>query len=69
MNLTIENIELWVAALVAIAGIAYGGYKKWLIMKANGLTLGEVLDAVEEAVDKAEEVKEVLEEVIEETKE
>jgi PII-like signaling protein len=69
MNLTIENLELWVVALVAIAGIVYGGYKKWLIMKANGLTLAEVLDAVEEAVDKAEEVKEVLEEVLEETKE
>tara|TARA_R110001592_G_scaffold16685_3_gene70883 strand:- start:327 stop:536 length:210 start_codon:yes stop_codon:yes gene_type:complete len=69
MNLTIENIELWVAALVAIAGLAFGGYKKWLSMKADGLTLEEVIDAVGDAAKMAEEVAEVVEEVLEETKE
>ena len=30
MNLTIENVELWLAALAAIAGLGVWGYKKWL---------------------------------------
>ena len=69
MNLTIENVELWLAALAAIAGLGVWGYKKWLSIKEGGISLGEVLDAVEEAADKAEEVKEQVEEGIEETKE
>ena len=69
MNLTIENVELWIAALGAIAGLGVWGYKKWLKLKEGGITLDEVLDAVEEAADKAEEVKEQVEEAIEETKE
>ncbi len=69
MNLTIENVELWLAALAAIAGLGVWGYKKWLSIKEGGISLGEVLDAVEEAADKAEEVKEQVEEAIEETKE
>jgi len=28
MNLTIENVELWLAALAAIAGLGVWGYKK-----------------------------------------
>tara|TARA_R100000951_G_scaffold105500_1_gene99330 strand:- start:2215 stop:2424 length:210 start_codon:yes stop_codon:yes gene_type:complete len=69
MNLTIENVELWLAALAAIAGLGVWGYKKWLSIKEGGISLGEVLDAVEEAADKVEEVKEQVEEAIEETKE
>jgi len=69
MNLTIENVELWLAALAAIAGYGVWGYKKWLSIKEGGISLSEVLDAVEEAADKAEEVKEQVEEAIEETKE
>ena len=69
MNLTIENVELWLAALVAIAGLGVWGYKKWLKIKEGGITLDEVLEAVEEAADKAEEVKEQVEEAVEATKE
>lgn len=69
MNLTIENVELWLAALGAVAGLGVWGYKKWLKLKEGGITLDEVLDAVEEAADKAEEVKEQVEEALEETKE
>ena len=69
MNLTIENAELWLAALGAVAGLGVWGYKKWLKLKEGGITLDEVLDAVEEAADKAEEVKEQVEEALEETKE
>ena len=69
MNLTIENVELWLGALAAIVGLGVWGYKKWLSIKEGGITLDEVLDAVEEATDKAEEVKEQVEEAIEETKE
>jgi len=69
MNLTIENVELWLGALAAIAGLGIWGYKKWLSIKEGGISLSEVLDAVEEAADKAEEVKDTVEEAIEETKE
>jgi len=69
MNLTIENVELWLAALAAVAGLGVWGYKKWLSIKEGGISLSEVLDAVEEAAEKAEEVKEQVEEAIEETKE
>jgi len=69
MNLTIENVELWLAALGAVVGLGVWGYKKWLKLKEGGITLDEVLDAVEEAADKVEEVKEQVEEAIEETKE
>tara|TARA_Y100000114_G_scaffold122453_1_gene117775 strand:- start:806 stop:1015 length:210 start_codon:yes stop_codon:yes gene_type:complete len=69
MNLTIENVELWLAALAAVAGLGVWGYKKWLKIKEGGITLDEVLDAVEEAADKAEEVKEQVEEAVEASKE
>ena len=69
MNLTIENVELWLAALAAVAGLGVWGYKKWLKIKEGGITLDEVLDAVEEAADKAEEVKEQGEEAVEASKE
>jgi len=69
MNLTIENVELWIAALGAIAGLGVWGYKKWLKLKEGGITLDEVMEAVEEAADKAEDVKEQVEEALEATKE
>ena len=69
MNLTIENVELWLVALGALAGLGVWGYKKWLLMKEGGITLDEVLDAAEEAADKAEEVKEAVEEAVEASKE
>lgn len=69
MNLTIENVELWLAALGAVGALAVWGYKKWLVLKEGGITLDEVLDAVEEAADKAEDVKEQVEEALEATKE
>ena len=67
MNLTIDNLELWLAAFAAIAAFGIWGYKKWLTIKEGGITLDEVLGAVEEAANKADEVKEVVEEAIEAT--
>ena len=69
MDLTIENVEIWLAAIGAVVGLGVWGYKKWLSVKEGGVTLDEVLDAVSEAADKAEDVKEQVEEAIEKTKE
>lgn len=69
MNLTIENVELWLAAFGALGALAVWGYKKWLALKEGGITLDEVLEAVEEAADKAEDVKEQVEEAVEASKE
>ena len=68
MNLTIENVELWLAALGAVAGLGVWGYKKWLKLKEGGITLDEVLDAVEEAVDKVEDAKDEIDELVEKRK-
>ena len=53
MNLTIENVEPLDCALGAIVGLGVWGYKKWLSIKEGGITLDEVLDAVEEVADRA----------------
>ena len=70
MNLTIENVEIWIGVAVAVLGLVAWALKKWKALNADGkITLDEVLDSVKEGADKAEDVKEQIEDAIEETKE
>jgi hypothetical protein len=68
MNVTIENVELWVGALAAIAALAAWGLRKWKAMNADGkITLDEIIDTVKEGEEKVKETAEVVEEAIEKT--
>ena len=60
----LDDIELILLSLVALAGIGVFLYKKYLVLNADGkITLDELLDSVDEVKEKAEEAKEEIEKI------
>jgi hypothetical protein len=53
-----DDIEVLLLAVVALAGIAVWGYKKFLALNADGkITLDELLDSVDDVKEKVIEAK------------
>ncbi len=60
----LDDIELILLSLVALAGIGVFLYKKYLVLNADGkITLDELLDSVDEVKEKAEEAKKEIEKI------
>lgn len=54
----LDDIEVLLLAVVALAGIAVWGYKKFLALNADGkITLDELLDSVDDVKEKVIEAK------------
>ena len=54
----LDDIEILLLAVVALAGIAVWGYKRFLSLNADGkITLDELLDSVDDVKEKVVEAK------------
>ncbi len=60
----LDDVEIVLVALAALAGIAVWAYKKYMTLNADGkITLDEIIDSMDEVKEKAEEAKAHLETV------
>ena len=60
----LDDVEIVLVALAALAGIAVWAYKKYMTLNADGkITLDEIIDSMDEVKEKAEEAKTHLETV------
>lgn len=63
--MNVEALGLWLVVISGIVAFVAWGMKRYKSVLADGVTLEEVIDAVEEAAEKVEEIKEDIDAAVE----